>query len=94
MMFGEIPVPSALGVSLVMLVASFCWCWRERCRRTSVKEIEHQRHKDRVALLKEYGKLLSDGKLAADDLLLIARLERIQLPNEIEAPAVTHKSGT
>ena len=88
-MFGEIPFPGALGVSLVLVVAAFCWCWREWCRRESIKQIEQQRHEQRMELLQEYGKLLSDGKLADDDLPLIARLERIEPPDEVEPPAAS-----
>ena len=40
-----------------------------------------------MELLREYGKLLSGGALAADDLVLIANLERIDPPAEIEPPA-------
>jgi hypothetical protein len=84
MVFGEIPIPGAAGVSLVLLVAAFCRCWFERCRRKSFKEIEAQRHEERLELLQEYGKLLSAGELTADDLLLIARLERVEPQAELD----------
>jgi hypothetical protein len=88
-MFGEIPFPGALSVSVVLVVATFCWCWREWCRRESIKQIKRQRHEQRMELLQEYGKLLSAGKLATDDLPLIARLERIEPPDEIKPPAAS-----
>jgi hypothetical protein len=89
------PLSTALGVSLVTLVAALCWCLRQRCLRKSVKEVEQQRHEQRLELLREYGKLLSDGKLADDDLPLIARLERTELlRDEIEPPAVNREAGS
>jgi hypothetical protein len=81
--------PRLLAAAVLLLVATFCWCWRERCRRKSIKEIEEQRHEKRLELLQEYGKLLSDTRLARDDLPLIARLERIEPSNEIEPPAAS-----
>jgi hypothetical protein len=78
-----------LALAVLLLVATFCWCWRERCRRKTVKEIEQQRHEKRMELLQQYGKLLSDGKLTAGDLPWIARLERIDLPVEIEPPVAS-----
>jgi hypothetical protein len=87
MSFGGMPLSTALGVSLLMFVATFCWCWRERSRRKSIKEIEQQRHEKRMELLQAYRKLLSGGNLTADDLVLIADPERIDPPAEIEPPA-------
>jgi hypothetical protein len=78
--------PRLLAAAVLLLVATFCWCWRQRCLRKSVKEIERQRHVDRMELLHEYGKLLSQARLVADDLPLITRLERIKPPNELEPP--------
>jgi hypothetical protein len=75
-----------LATALLLLVGTFCWCWRERCRRKTIKEIEQQRHEKRMELLQQYGKLLSDGKLTAGDLPWVARLERIDPPAEIEPP--------
>jgi hypothetical protein len=46
-----------LGLSVLMLVGTLCWCWRERSRRKSIKEIERERRETFVALLREYGKL-------------------------------------
>jgi hypothetical protein len=84
MIFGEIPDPGAVGVSLVLLVAAFCWCWRLRYLRKTVTEIERQRHDQRVELLREYGNLLSQARLNADDLPLIAQLERVEPPDELQ----------
>ena len=81
--------PRLLAAAVLLLVATFCWCWRERCHRKSIKEIEAQRHEKRMELLQEYGKLFSGGTLVPDDLPLIARLERIELPDEIEPPAAS-----
>jgi hypothetical protein len=95
MIFGEIAVPGAIDVSVILLVTAFGWCWRQRCLRRSIKEIEQQRHEQRMELLREYGKLLSDARLTADDLPLIAHLERIEPeeendpPDEIEPPAAS-----
>jgi hypothetical protein len=81
--------PRLLAAVVLILVATFCWCWRERCRRKSIKEIELQRHEKRMELLREYGRLLSGGELVPDDLPLIARLERIEPPDEVEPPAAS-----
>lgn len=78
-----------LALAALLLVGTFCWCWRQRCRRKTVKEIEQQRHDQRIELLQEYGKLLSDAKLVADDVPLIAQLERIQPPDELRPPAAS-----
>jgi hypothetical protein len=91
-MFGEIPFPGALGVSVVLVVATFCWCWREWCRRESIKQIERQRHEQRVELLREYGRLLSAGELAVDDLPLITRMEKIEPPAKIEPPGAIREA--
>jgi uncharacterized membrane protein len=81
--------PRLLAAVVLILVATFCWCWRERCRRKSIKEIELQRHEKRMELLREYRRLLSGGELVPDDLPLIARLERIEPPDEVEPPAAS-----
>jgi hypothetical protein len=72
-----------------MLVGTFCWRWRHCCRRESIKQIEKQRHEQRMELLREYGNLLSQARLDADDLPLMTRLERISPPDEIEPPAAS-----
>jgi hypothetical protein len=83
-----------LAAAALLLVAAFCWCWRHRCRRKTVKEVEQQRHEQRMELLQEYGRLLFEEKLAPDDLPLIARLERSEPSAEIEPPAVNREAGS
>ena len=78
-----------LAAAASLVVGTFCWCWRQRCLRRSVKEIEKQRHDQRVELLREYANLFSTGELAPDDLPLIARLERIEPPDELQPPAAS-----
>jgi hypothetical protein len=86
----EDPAPLQVLAPFVFLVLwTVCWCWRERSRRKSIKELEQQRHDDRVKLLQEYGKLLSEARLDAEDLPLIACLERVEPPDEIEPPAAS-----
>jgi hypothetical protein len=86
--------PRLLAAAVLLLVATFCWCWRHRCRRKTVKEVEQQRHEQRMELLQEYGRLLFEEKLAPDDLPLIARLERSEPSAEIEPPAVHREAGS
>jgi hypothetical protein len=89
MLLGGLSLPTVAGAALLLLVGTFCWCWRHRCRRKTVKEIEQQRHQQRLELLREYGKLLSDARLAPDDLPLIARLERSEPSDQIEPPTAS-----
>lgn len=90
----EDPAPlQALAPFAFLVLWTVCSCWRERSRRRSVKEIEKQRYDERMKLLRESTRLLSEAKLEADDLPLIARLERIEPPyegkppDEVEPPA-------
>jgi DNA-binding XRE family transcriptional regulator len=75
-----------LAAFAFVILWTVCYCWRERSRRRSVKEIERQRYDERMQLLREYARLLSEAKLAAEDLPLIARLERIEPASEVEPP--------
>jgi hypothetical protein len=80
--------PAPLQALAFLVLWTVCYCWRERSRRRSVKEIEKQRYDERMKLLREYARLRSEAKLAAEDLPLIAGLERIEPPNEVEPPEV------
>ena len=86
--------PRLLAAAVLLLVATFCWCWRERCRRRSIKDIEQQRHEQRLELLQEYADLFSEAKLVADDLPLIAHLELTEPRDEIEPPTVSREADS
>jgi hypothetical protein len=67
-----------LALAALLIVATFCWCWRERCKR-----------KSRTALLRDYRDLLRD--LRSDDPPPAAHLERVRPPptDQIEPPAAS-----
>jgi len=48
-----------LAIAILSLVGTFCWAWRERSRRKSIKEIERARRDNLIAILREYQSLLN-----------------------------------
>jgi hypothetical protein len=53
MIYGGEPTSAALAICVLMLVGTLCWCWRERSRRKSIKEIEQERRQTLSAILGE-----------------------------------------
>jgi hypothetical protein len=66
------------ALAILLLVATFCWCWRERCKR-----------KSRTMLIHDYRDLLL--ALRSDEPPLAARLDRVRPPppDQIEPPAAS-----
>jgi hypothetical protein len=81
--------PSAAFIGLVSpFVWTLCWCWRERSRRKTIKEILPELHRTNPAIVREISRLLISRRWRRED-PPASRLEVVQPPHEIKPPAAS-----